>query len=292
MPDIDAAISRSLGRPFKSRSQNAASGGCINSAVVVDSGTEKFFVKLNSPSRISMFEAEAAGLAEIAQAGALRVPAPVCAAADADRSFLVLEYLKLSRATTSSARLLGDRLAEMHAVPRGYFGWHRDNTIGTTPQPNPKSPGWVKFFRLWRLEHQLTLARTCGPDGAGLQAKGQRLCQRLGEFFPGYEPFPSLLHGDLWGGNFAALGTGEPVVFDPAAYYGDREADLAMTELFGGFPDEFYQAYAARLPLDDGYPVRRQLYNLYHLLNHYNLFGASYARQADDAMDALLAELG
>ena len=136
------------------------------------------------------------------------------------------------------------------------------------------------------------LAKHAHPEKRGLQSKGEQLCERLGDFFSGYDVYPSLLHGDLWGGNFAAMRDDEPVIFDPAVYFGDRETDIAMTELFGRFDAAFYRAYTEALPLDAGYAVRRNLYKLYHVLNHLNLFGAGYAAQAENLMDALMAELG
>jgi fructosamine-3-kinase len=172
------------------------------------------------------------------------------------------------------------------------FGWHRDNTIGSTSQPNSWCEEWLEFFRERRLRHQLTLARRTGHDAGGrLQRRGGELLERLGAFFTSYRPAPSLLHGDLWGGNRAADGQGRPVIFDPAVYYGDREADIAMTRLFGAFSGEFYAAYEAAWPLDREAPRRIELYNLYHVLNHLNLFGGGYLAQAQGMIDRLLAGL-
>jgi fructosamine-3-kinase len=183
---------------------------------------------------------------------------------------------------------LGRNLARMHRVTGSRFGWHRDNTIGATPQVNTASEDWIAFWREQRLGFQLNLAAAKGHGGR-LIANGMRLMERLPAFFPGGRPQPSLLHGDLWSGNAARTAEGEPVIFDPAVYYGDREADLAMTELFGGFPRPFYEAYAAEYPLDPGYAARKPLYNLYHVLNHLNLFGGGYGAQALRLMEQLLA---
>lgn len=291
-PAIDDAVARSLGRPFSTRERTPVSGGCINSAAVISSGRDKFFVKLNSVSRLAMFEAEAAGLAALAASRAVRVPSVVCAGSAGQQAFLVLEHLDLGPPAPRTAGRLGSQLAELHATKQAYFGWVRDNTIGATPQPNDPCANWPEFFRRHRLGHQLALARRAHRNAGGIQSKGERLCERLNEFYSGHDLYPSLLHGDLWGGNFAATPDGDPVIFDPAVYFGDRETDIAMTELFGGFDSEFYQAYAAALPLDAGYAVRRNLYKLYHVLNHLNLFGGGYAAQAERLMDALLAELG
>jgi fructosamine-3-kinase len=168
------------------------------------------------------------------------------------------------------------------------FGFPHDNFLGTTPQPNGWTDGWLTFWRERRLGYQLRLAAQNG-HGGNLQKLGERLMDALPAFFEGYAPQPSLLHGDLWGGNYGYLADGASVIFDPAVYYGDRECDLAMTELFGGYGADFYAAYRANWPLDAGYAVRKELYNLYHILNHANLFGGGYVRQAEQSMHALLA---
>ena len=238
-----------------------------------------------------MFEAEAAALAELAATGAVRVPLPVEHGAAAGLAFLVLEYLPLGGGGTRALEILGRRLAALHRIPQPFFGWHRDNTIGSTPQPNERGDDWIAFWRERRLGFQLDLAARNGHGGE-LRRRGEQLLARFAELFAGYRLVPALLHGDLWGGNVGCTVEGEPVIFDPACYYGDREADLAMTELFGGFPERFYAAYREALPLDVGYPQRRALYNLYHVLNHLNLFGGGYRAQAEHMIDRLLAELG
>ena len=202
----------------------------------------------------------------------------------------MLDYLALSAGglDKASGARLGEQLASMHRTLGAGFGWMRDNTIGSTPQINTQESDWIVFWRDHRLGFQLTLAAHDGHTGE-LQRQGERLLQRLPSFFSDYRPLPSLLHGDLWGGNAAATAAGEPVIFDPAVYYGDREADIAMTELFGNFPPAFYAAYRATWPLDTGYAQRRDLYNLYHVLNHLNLFGAGYLRQAQSMIAKLLA---
>jgi fructosamine-3-kinase len=282
-------IGECTGRAFAVRHAEPAAGGCINEAWVLSDGERRFFVKLAAAGQLGMFEAELAGLGELAQAGAVRVPRPICAGRDAQRAWLVIEHLDLSAASRRGWALLGAGLATQHRRLGAKFGWHRDNTIGSTPQPNAWSADWTVFLREHRLGYQLRLAETRG-FGRELAAGGARLLERLALFFPGYSPQASLLHGDLWSGNVAFLPDGQPVIFDPAVYYGDREADLAMTELFGGFGGEFYSAYAAAWPLDAGYPVRRQLYNLYHLLNHLNLFGAGYLGRCRSTIDWLLGQ--
>ena len=286
------SIERATSGLFELEHVSAVGGGCINHGHHIRGGKREFFVKFNHAARVAMFEAEADGLAEIAASRTVRVPEPLCFGADKQYSWLVLEWLPLSSAGLSreSAARLGEHLAAMHAVHAERFGWVRDNTIGSTPQSNRQEQSWIVFWREHRLRPQLELAQRNGHR-ARLQIVGERLLERLPALFSGHDPRPSLLHGDLWGGNAAAIVDGTPVIFDPAVYYGDREADLAMTELFGGFPASFYSAYHAASPLSAGYAVRRELYNLYHVLNHLNLFGAAYLRQGEAMIDGLLAEL-
>lgn len=267
----------------------AVGGGCINRAVTVEGGGARYFVKLNHPSRSEMFAAEADGLKALAATRTVRVPTPICWGVGPDMTFLVLEYLDLSsgRSNVQSQALLGRQLAAMHRTSQTHFGWHRSNTIGSTLQINECAENWIDFFRDRRLGFQLELA---GKNGnAALLARGEKLFSHVEHFFEGYAPRPSLLHGDLWAGNTGETRLGEPALFDPAVYFGDREADLAMTELFGGFSEAFYRNYNDVWPLDSGYATRRTLYNLYHVLNHVNLFGRSYLTQAERMIGELLA---
>ena len=286
--DIAAAIARATGAAFSPSRQAALGGGCINRAFKLSDGVRSFFVKTNDASRLTMFEAEAAGLEEILATHSLRAPRPICHGISDGAAWLVLEYLELG--TSGSGAEMGRLLAQMHRKTAGQFGWTRDNTIGSTPQINAWAEDWVEFFRDRRLGHQLDLAASKGY-GDALQRKGERLRSELGAFFSTHQPAPSLLHGDLWGGNAGYARSGEPVIFDPAVYYGDREADLAMTELFGGFGADFHAAYREAWPLDSGYAVRKHLYNLYHILNHAYMFGGGYVGQAASVLDRLLAEL-
>lgn len=288
---IGKAIRVATGEDFSVRKCRAIGGGCINSTYSVEDGAHRFFVKVNRMSGLAMFEAEADGLREIAGTGVIRVPDPVCTGTAADSAFLVLEYIDFSSGRKGRAENLGRQLADMHRVSATQYGWRRDNTIGSTPQINTPADNWPEFWRDRRLGRQLALAASNGYGGA-LQRKGERLLVRLDGFFTGYAPLPSLLHGDLWGGNYAYAATGEPVIFDPAVYYGDRETDLAMTELFGGFPAAFHAAYREAFPLDSGYPTRKSLYNLYHILNHLNMFGEGYLGQAEGMIEKLLSEAG
>ena len=287
---IEAAISKAVGHTFAASNREPVGGGCINSACRLSDGRRTFFVKLNSAARLNMFEAEAQGLREIADTNTVRVPLPLCHGLAESQAYLVLEHLPLGGGNTRAQTTLGRLLAQMHRIEQPYFGWHRDNTIGSTPQINTRCDDWVGFYRSERLRRQYELAARNGY-GRSLQSDGERLLEVLDNFFGTYSPHPSLLHGDLWSGNFAVTTDGEPVVFDPASYYGDREADLAMSELFGGFNREFYAAYADEWPLDSAYSVRRTLYNLYHVLNHLNLFGGGYLGQAQSMTGRLLSEI-
>jgi fructosamine-3-kinase len=234
-------------------------------------GTARF-LKLGSPDHD--FAAEADGLEALGSAG-VRVPRPLRHGAAGGRAFLLMELLELKERGDFAA--LGRMLADSHRRPGRRFGWHRDNYIGSTPQANGWMDDWARFWLERRLRPQIELARR---NGFELELPPMRALE-------GHEPQPSLLHGDLWSGNAAFTGEG-PVLFDPAVYYGDREADLAMTELFGGFPAAFREAYSEAFPLPDGYEGRKHLYNLYHLLNHLNLFGGGYLGQVRTTLRLLL----
>jgi fructosamine-3-kinase len=261
-------------------------GGDISAAWQVRADGSPVFLKTGAAASYDMFLAEAEGLRELARAGAIRVPKVlgcICSGRDA---MLALEWIDFEIADRATEQKLGEQLAALHAVTADRFGWHRDNTIGATPQHNPWSDDWVGFFAEHRLGYQLELAARNGFTGA-LQADGRVLVDRLGCFFSGYWPEASLLHGDLWGGNWAASG-GEPVIYDPAVYYGDRESDIAMTKLFGGFGPAFYDAYESSFATSAGSGDRIRLYQLYHVLNHLNLFGAGYLARARQLVRSLI----
>lgn len=288
---IGEAVRSETGSDFVVRNRCTIGGGCVNSTYLIEDGACRYFVKVHGESGLSMFEAEADGLKEIMAANVIRVPKPVCIGVAPNAAYLVLEFIEFRSGMKARAAELGRRLAEMHRVCAPQFGWRRDNTIGSTVQRNAQFNNWPEFWRSQRLGYQLDLAASKGYGGS-LQRNGRRLLDRLDGFFTGYVPMPSLLHGDLWGGNYAYALNGEPVVFDPAIYYGDRETDLAMTELFCGFPAEFHAAYYEAFPLDAGYILRKPLYNLYHVLNHLNMFGDGYLGQAEKMLVKLLGETG
>jgi fructosamine-3-kinase len=253
-------------------------GGDINAAWQVETCDGTIFLKTGPAEFEDTYSAEAAGLEELAAAGSVRVPSVLGFGQSGNDAWLALEWLDLGRPGRKAEGLLGNQLALQHRRFSDRFGWHRDNMIGTTPQLNDRDDDWVRFFRDRRLLIQLQLAESNGFGGELLR-EGARLAKNLGRLFDGYEPEPSLLHGDLWGGNWSSV-DGVPVIFDPAVYYGDRESDLAMTRLFGGFGSEFYRAYEVAWPLAEGYEKRIALYQLYHVLNHLNMFGGSYLARA------------
>jgi fructosamine-3-kinase len=287
--DLATALADATGRHVADRPGHPVGGGSINECVQWPASDGPLFVKLAAADRLEMFEAEAEGLYELQRAGRVRVPQVLGLGAAGDRAFLALEWIDFGQSTPRTEAMLGEQLAALHRVTAAHFGWHRDNTIGATPQRNDWTADWPDFFARHRLGYQLDLAERHGHGGRWLE-RGRALCERVDAFFDGHRLQPSLLHGDLWGGNWATDAGGAPVLFDPAVYYGDREADLAMTHLFGGFGRPFYDAYEGEWPLDPGAGTRRDLYNLYHVLNHFNLFGGGYRAQAAAMIERLLAQ--
>ena len=248
------------------------------------------FAKVLPLEEAGRLEAERGGLEALAKAGLLRVPAVEGDGRDEDNAWLLLEWLELQPLGEASGAALGTALAALHRIAQPRFGWERDNYIGGSIQPNGWSDDWLAFWRERRLMPQLRLAaRNRLPSR--LIDRGERLAADCEAFFTTYVPAKSLLHGDLWGGNAAALPDGIPVAFDPAVYVGDREADLAMTTLFGGFPADFHAAYANAWRPDDGFRVRRDFYNVYHVLNHAKLFAGGYVRQSQELVERVLAEI-
>lgn len=262
-------------------------GGDINRAFRLQLGDRCFFVKTNRAGLLPMFEAERIGLDAIAATKTIRVPEVYLTGCQGDRAYIVMEYIELGGRADPGR--LASALAAMHRCSHRQFGFECDNTIGSTPQCNSYCDDWLEFWRRHRLGYQLQLAERNG-FGAGLVEAGNRLSERLAYFFDGYRPVPSLLHGDLWSGNQAVDVSGNPVIYDPACYYGDHEAELAMMELFGHPGEAFFAQYRDHFPIDAGYRLRRDLYNLYHLINHANLFGGGYASQAQAMIERLLAQ--
>jgi fructosamine-3-kinase len=238
-------------------------------------------VKWQKRALPGLFTAERRGLELLQAAGAVRTP--LVLAHSEQPAFIALEWLEHGSKSTASAATLGAGLAALHRAASAVFGLDHDNFIGANPQPNHPSADWLLFFREQRLGFQMELAGRNGYLSSGRRQRLEKLLARLDQWLPAQPP-ASLLHGDLWGGNWLATSSGQPVLIDPAVYYGHREADLAFTALFGGFPAAFYAAYQQAWPLDPGYEERKDLYNLYHLLNHLNLFGEGYGSSIDSVL--------
>lgn len=285
--EIAHHITKITGKEFSVNNRRSVSGGCINQGYAVSDGDSTYFVKLNQASQVAMFEAEALGLQQMLATATIRVPKPICWGTATESAYLVLEWLELSRGDNQSWEEMGRRLAAMHRwAGSDAFGWDRNNTIGSTPQINTWTADWGEFYAQHRLGYQLQRALRRG----GNFPQQERLLAAIPQLLADHQPQPSLVHGDLWGGNAACTVKGEPVIFDPATYFGDREVDIAMTELFGGFPAAFYRGYNEVFPLDKGYELRKTLYNLYHILNHFNLFGGGYGSQANRMISQILVD--
>ena len=277
---LEEAITEIFGKDLRIVGKQQVYGGDINRTyrLTLSDGTP-VFMKSNTLKNLPFFEAEAKGLEALRQTKAIGVPQVLGIGTDQNTSFLLLEYLEAAPKINGYWEVFGRELAALHQADtrhlteNGSFGFPTDNYIGATPQKNTPMAGWVDFFRECRLLPQIRMAdRWFDP-------KLRQLCTKQSDRLDDYlsEPeFPSLLHGDLWSGNAAPGPDGRAWIFDPAAYVGHYEAELAMTELFGRYPQEFYRAYSEVAPIDSGYRDRRDLYNLYHLLNHLNLFGGSY----------------
>jgi len=285
---IARAIGDASGRPFALKSVSHLGGGCINETVKL-AGTDgsAWFLKSNTAADTTMFAAEFDGLKALAETRTVRVPRPLVYGESEGQAWLAMERLELDGSKAGDLEQLGRQLAALHRIPQPYYGWHRDNTIGSTPQRNPRADDWIAFWREHRLGYQLELARTRGGSFPG----ADHLLDHVDELFEGYEPQPSLLHGDLWSGNVGRLGDGSPVIFDPACYFGDREAEFGIVVMFGGFSDEFFRGYHDVWPLDEGFQRRLPLYELYHTLNHFNLFGGGYAASCQRLIDQRLGKL-
>ena len=249
-----------------------------------------YFIKIGSLNDLTLLMSEKIGLEALAVTRAIKVPKVIFVGETSTCSFLICEYLDLKKDNLFSGKILGKQLALLHQNSNEFFGLSEDNWIGLNPQKNHWQENWISFFKKYRLQPQLIWAFERGYRSS-LEEKSERLMEVLPLFFDQYKPKPSLLHGDLWSGNWGTINNTTPVIFDPAIYYGDREADMAMTKLFGGFPQVFYDAYNYEWALDYGFKVRQNLYNLYHLLNHLTLFGEVYLRQTIDVLEQLLSEI-
>lgn len=247
----------------------------------------QIFIKSNYQKYAALLEAEAQALSEIEQQAAIKTPQYIGLHGEGDQIYLALEWLDLKSRGDEFA--LGCQLAKLHQSTHSRYGWHSDNFIGYSKQPNNWTDRWSDFWLDYRLKPQLALASEQGFSRSLTKLEPALLaaCEAL---LVGYQPQASLLHGDFWGGNKAYLEDGQPVIFDPASYYGDREVDLAMAGLFGGFTQDFYAGYESVWPLEVGFKQRKVLYNLYHQLNHLNMFGTSYLGECLRAIRNIVGE--
>ncbi|GAA6186311.1 MULTISPECIES: fructosamine kinase family protein [Alteromonadaceae] len=273
---VSDQISQILNQEFICDDIREITEGDSHSAYRITDGHKRFFVKLNDEDKISNFSAEAEGLEHLAQANIIKVPKVICFGVCENKSYLVLEYLRLVAGNEKNWFDLGSKLATMHQTQtQKMYGWQEDNFIGLTPQPNRWSKKWAQFFAEQRIGYMLQLLAENGHHIAAIDD----VVESVEKLLHGHNPPASMLHGDLWIGN-TGFQHDSPVVFDPAFYFGDRETDIAMTELFNKFPVTFYQGYNSIWPLTEHYAYRKQVYQLYHILNHALLFGGNYLQTA------------
>ncbi|MEM9280928.1 MAG: fructosamine kinase family protein [Verrucomicrobiota bacterium] len=285
-PELQAWIDEKTGIKIIPESARSVSGGCIHHATLVDRADGGFvFVKQNQRNQLDLFETEARSLEWIRATQTIRAPEPFATGVVDEKAVLILEGIILEdQASAAAQQRLAHELSALHqhSSPEDRWGAPNDNYIGATPQPNPWTDSWSDFFVEHRLEFQFKLAEArCRTF-----SRARALIAAAHRYLDSFSVTPKLVHGDLWGGNVSFDTDGHPVIFDPASYYGDPETDLAFTTLFGGFGEAFYSAYWEHRERPE--PVRFSLYNLYHLLNHYNLFGGSYASQAEASIKDIL----
>lgn len=267
-------VSQALGASHILSSIIPIGGGCINQCYRLNTKGQSYFLKVNDAKLLNMFEMEYKGLAAIASNRNLLVPVPICSGIEGNNSYLIMEFIHSSGREERYWENLGEGLAYMHQSTSGYFGWGYNNYIGRLSQSNRKHLNWLEFFVKERLQPQIQLGEDTGKLPVDVQRDLEKICSTIEQFIN--NDAPALLHGDLWSGNIMTGPQGEPYLVDPAVYYGNREAELAFTTLFGGFDERFYQAYNHSFPLSPGHQKRYDVYNLYPLLVHLNLFGSGY----------------
>jgi fructosamine-3-kinase len=280
---LSERIGDSIRKPFEIIKSVPLSGGCIHQARALYADNEApLFLKYCPRSKISLLQTEANALEAIQNTRTVRVPRPILCEIVEENACLVLEFVEFEKPSAQNWQQLGKQLAQLHRTTASTFGWHEDNWIGNTPQINTNSADWITFFRDSRIAPQLNLAAQNGNPFR----HGPELLQKIPDLLKNHDPQPALIHGDLWAGN-VGFANNAPIIFDPAAHLADRECDLAMTRLFGGFPNAFYSAYQNEWPLPKDASARLPLYQLYHILNHANLFQGSYLQQAQYLIDEL-----
>lgn len=283
---FEQVLFKSTGKALQVKDVQFLSGGCINNAVRLLSGEGDFFLKWNEQAAEGMFAAEAEGLRILRESGSLCIPEVLGEGKVEDREFLLLEFINSHAPSSAYWEDLGQSLAQLHSQTREKYGLEQDNFIGRLPQNNEQNESWVDFFIQKRLQVQLGLAVYKELVGASFAERFKALYPKLPDLLP--EEQPSLLHGDLWSGNVMVGAEGQPCLIDPAVYYGHREAELAFTELFGGFDARFYAAYQEAKPLVPGYAERKDIYNIYPLMVHVNMFGTSYLSGVERTLNRYL----
>jgi len=285
--EICSHISEQTKENFSIVHRQSVTGGDINQSFYITDELNEYFVKVNKAQHYDNFLAEAYSLDKIANTETIRTPAIICHGQTEESSYLVLEWCKLTNGTSKHWFDLGEQLATMHlTTEHGEFGWEQNNFIGRTIQPNIWHANWRTFFAEQRIGWQLQLLKEKSISLGNIN----RIVEACHEILLHHKVVPCLVHGDLWQGNAGFIGN-KPLIFDPACYYGDREVDIAMTELFGQFPQSFYQGYQDKYPLPPKYESRKQVYNFYHILNHANMFGGVYIDQARAILSRLLAKV-
>jgi fructosamine-3-kinase len=273
---LESELSHYFSRPVHIKTTIPVSGGSINEAYHLQTNAGDFFLKCNNAGQYpGMFETEAKGVNLLRTNSGFRIPEILFNTAFENDSFLLMEFIRKGARKPDFFEEFGRLLAAMHRKNNEKFGLDHDNYIGSLPQSNKQHNDWTSFFITERLERQLKLARDNSKLAASVSKQFENLCRELDSIFP--KEASSLLHGDLWSGNFIADENGQPCIFDPAVYYGHREMDIAMTKLFGGFSEEFYESYREHYPMEKGWEERMEICNLYPLMVHVNLFGGGYA---------------
>ncbi|MBL4900058.1 MAG: fructosamine kinase family protein [Colwellia sp.] len=294
---IEQAISAETGVPFKITEKTPLSAGLscgnpvdandhpLNLSFKISNAKQSFFVKLNSKENLINFQAEAYSLNQLKQLTNIACPDVTTIGISLDRSFLILDYINFSKAKPVLWYQLGQQLAQMHQeTSHGQFGWQHDNFIGNTIQPNHWSSNWATFFSQQRIAWQLQLL----SEKSIILGSIDHIAKICHDALLHHYVTPCLVHGDLWQGN-TGFTFEQGMIFDPACYYGDREVDVAMTELFGHFPNDFYHGYEAEYPLENGYERRKIVYNFYHILNHANIFGGIYIEQSKAILSRIIS---
>jgi len=284
-----AAVARSLGLDEHGLHVDSLPGGDIAETSLLRAADATIFLKTLPLAQAGLLSAEADGLQALAETATIRTPRVIRRGMQGGFAWLALEYLELDQRSARADERLGRRLAALHRHTGDEFGWHRSNYIGRTPQTNTPVDNWTVFFAAHRLGAQFDRLRRSLPDQGWNHLK-REITAAWQDVSDAHEPEPSLIHGDLWRGNAAAVSDDTPVIFDPAVHYADRECDLAMMHLFGGFDEAFYRAYDEAWPLPTGFETRRLFYKLYHMLNHANLFGAAYVEASEQLCHRILRD--